>query len=130
MDDLNTIVEPISTLQKISFGEKFAEYQVLRCNHPGFLPLIIQIEALITGGCQMWFKMYLHQDILVGHLRDFLRKMLQNRFANIAQYKDNIALVVGDFIIIKFDVPLNDIYQKKVDKDGWLYISIAYDYQK
>ncbi|CAD8204248.1 unnamed protein product [Paramecium octaurelia] len=130
MDDLSTIVEPISTLQKITFGEKFAEYQVLRCNHPGFLPLIIQIEALITGGCQMWFKMYLHQEILVGHLRDFLRKMLQNRFANIAQYKDNIALVVSDFIIIKFDVPLNEIYQKKAEKDGWLYITIAYDYQK
>ncbi|CAD8109992.1 unnamed protein product [Paramecium primaurelia] len=130
MDDLNTIVEPINTLQKITFGEKFAEYQVLRCNHPGFLPLIIQIEALITGGCQMWFKMYLHQEILVGHLRDFLRKMLQNRFANIAQYKDNIALVVSDFIIIKFDVPLNEIYQKKAEKDGWLYITIAYDYQK
>lgn len=49
----------------------------------------------------LWFKMYVSESVLVGHFRDFLRKMLQNKFINILQYKDSIVLGVGEEIIVK-----------------------------
>ncbi len=38
---------------------------------------------------------------------------------------DNLLLMVEDDVIIKYDVPLKDIYAQKAEKDGWLYLKLS-----
>lgn len=62
-----------------SFEERFIEYQIIRCNYPGFLPVSCELENYV-GPKKISFRVYLSEEILIGHLRAFLKKLLQRRF--------------------------------------------------
>ena len=68
--------------------------------------------------------MYISEDILTGHLRAFLKKLLQKRFPELSR-SDNLYLMIDEDVIIKYDITLNEVYEKKTEKDGWLYINLS-----
>jgi hypothetical protein len=68
--------------------------------------------------------MYISEDILTGHLRAFLKKLLQKRFPKLNR-SDNLYLMIDEDVIIKYDITLKEVYEKKVEKDGWLYITLS-----
>lgn len=68
--------------------------------------------------------MYISQDILTGHLRAFLKKLLQKRFSQLSR-SDNLYLMIDEDVIIKYDITLKEVYEKKAEKDGWLYINLS-----
>lgn len=64
------------------------------------------------------------EDILTGHLRAFLKKLLQKRFTELSK-SDNLFLMIDEDVIIKYDITLKEVYEKKAEKDGWLYIKLS-----
>lgn len=68
--------------------------------------------------------MYMSEDILTGHLRAFLKKLLQKRFPELSRF-DNLYLMIDEDVIIKYDITLKEVYEKKAEKDGWLYINLS-----
>jgi hypothetical protein len=116
--------EDVKTFKEThSFEERFLEYQVIRCNYPGFLPVTIELENY-TGPKKINFRVYLSEDILTGHLRAFLKKLLQKRFPELSK-SDNLYLMIEEDVIIKYDITLREVYMKKAEKDGWLYIKLS-----
>lgn len=106
-----------------SFEERFLEFQVIRCNYPGFLPISCELENYI-GPKRINFRIYISEDILTGHLRAFLKKLLQKRFPELSK-SDNLYLMIEEDVIIKYDISLREVYEKKAEKDGWLYIKLS-----
>jgi hypothetical protein len=106
-----------------SFEERFIEYQIIRCNYPGFLPVSCELENYI-GPKKISFRLYLSEEILIGHLRAFLKKLLQKRFPELSK-SDNLYLMIEEDVIIKYDINLKEVYEKKTEKDGWLYIKLS-----
>ena len=106
-----------------SFEERFIEYQIIRCNYPGFLPVSCELENY-TGPKKINFRVYLSEEILIGHLRAFLKKLLQKRFPELSK-SDNLYLMIEEDVIIKYDINLKEVYEKKCEKDGWLYIKLS-----
>ena len=106
-----------------SFEERFIEYQIIRCNYPGFLPVSCELENYI-GPKKINFRVYLSEEILIGHLRAFLKKLLQKRFPELSK-SDNLYLMIEEDVIIKYDINLKEVYEKKCEKDGWLYIKLS-----
>jgi len=106
-----------------SFEERFIEYQIIRCNYPGFLPVSCELENYV-GPKKISFRVYLSEEILIGHLRAFLKKLLQRRFPELTK-SDNLYLMIEEDVIIKYDINLKEVYEKKCEKDGWLYIKLS-----
>lgn len=106
-----------------SFEERFIEYQIIRCNYPGFLPVSCELENYV-GPKKISFRVYLSEEILIGHLRAFLKKLLQRRFPQLTK-SDNLYLMIEEDVIIKYDINLKEVYEKKCEKDGWLYIKLS-----
>lgn len=106
-----------------SFEERFLEFQVIRCNYPGFLPISCELENYV-GPKRINFRIYISEDILTGHLRAFLKKLLQKRFVELSK-SDNLYLMIEEDVIIKYDISLREVYDKKAEKDGWLYIKLS-----
>lgn len=79
----------------------------------------------------------------MGHFRHFLRDLLQTKIG--IKKSDKLLILCGDDVIIKRkcwigslisiirlttplhidDIQLKEIYSKKVDIDGWLYIKMS-----
>ena len=57
-------------------------------------------------------------------MRAFLKKLLQKRFPELGK-SDNLYLMIEEDVIIKYDITLKEVYEKKVEKDGWLYIKLS-----
>jgi hypothetical protein len=106
-----------------SFEERFIEYQIIRCNYPGFLPVYCELENY-TGPKRISFRVYLSEEILIGHLRSFLKKLLQKKFPELSK-SDNLYLMIEEDVIIKYDINLKEVYEKKSERDGWLYIKLS-----
>lgn len=66
----------------------------------------------------------------------FLKDLMQKQYPNISK-SDKLLLVAGEDVIIKciyfrikritlkVDVTLHDIYEKKFEDDGWLYLKLS-----
>ena len=106
-----------------SFEERFLEFQVIRCNYPGFLPTSCEQENYV-GPKSINFRIYISEVNLTGHLRAFLKKLLQKRFVELSK-SDNLYLMIEEDVIIKYDISLREVYDKKAEKDGWLYIKLS-----
>lgn len=50
--------------------------------------------------------------------------MLNKRFPELNR-SDNLYLMIDDDVIIKYDITLKEVYDKKVEKDGWLYLKLS-----
>ena len=46
-------------------------------------------------------KFYVSQEILVGHFRYFLKKILIDKYKDLISKKDTIVLMVGDDVVVK-----------------------------
>lgn len=68
--------------------------------------------------------MYISEEILTGHFRAFVKKLLNKRFPELNK-SDNLYLMIEDDVIIKYDITLKEVYDKKVEKDGWLYLKLS-----
>ena len=53
----------------------------------------------------MAIKLYISDDILVGHFRAFLKKVLMKRFP-VMSSADNLLMMIDDDVIIKYDVTI------------------------
>jgi hypothetical protein len=95
----------------------------VRCNYPGFIPICCELENY-TGGSKLSLRVYISEEILTGHFRAFLKKLLNKRFPELNK-SDNLYLMIEDDVIIKYDITLKEVYDKKVEKDGWLYLKLS-----
>lgn len=53
-----------------------------------------------------------------------MKKLLQKRFPELSK-SDNLYLMIEEDVIIKYDINLKEVYEKKTEKDGWLYIKLS-----
>lgn len=70
--------DPISFKESHSFEERFIEYQIIRCNYPGFLPINCNLENYT--GAKISMRLYVSEELLTGHFRAFLKKVLTKKF--------------------------------------------------
>lgn len=87
------------------------------------MPVSCELENY-TGPKRISFRVYLSEEILIGHLRAFLKKLLQKKFPELSK-SDNLYLMIEEDVIIKYDINLKEVYEKKSEKDGWLYIKLS-----
>ena len=57
--------------------QRFIEYQIVRCNYPGFIPIIAELEQVYSIDQKfIGFKLFVGEEILVGHLRNLTRDLI------------------------------------------------------
>lgn len=69
-------------------------------------------------------RLYVSDELLTGHFRAFLKKVLTKKFPELGR-SDNLYLMIDDDVIIKYDITLKEVYNKKAEKDGWLYMKLS-----
>ncbi|EAS02008.2 autophagy protein Atg8 ubiquitin-like protein (macronuclear) [Tetrahymena thermophila SB210] len=112
-----------------SFEERFIEYQIIRCNYPGFIPIACELENItdVDVSKHINFRFYVSDDIFVGHLKNYLKELFQKRIKTMKK-SHRLHLLIEDDVIIKHDIPIKEVYTKKVEPDGWLYLKLSIDY--